>query len=108
MFSRMEIDGGICHCKDFSDILANNKKNYICYLDPPYYVKGNDLYQCSFTESDHKRLATAIKDVKGAWLLSYDDCKEIRKLYDWAGIEKIDVNYSIGGSTKKSELLIYN
>lgn len=108
LFSRMDINGGICHCRDFSEILANNKKNFVYYLDPPYYVKGNELYQYSFTEYDHKRLANLVEELDGEWLLSYDDCEEIRKLYDWASIEMLDVKYSISGATKKPELLIYD
>ena len=108
LFSKLDIDGEICHCRDFSEILANNKNDHVYYFDPPYYVKGGVLYQCSFTEYDHKRLATLIRGLKGSWVLSYDECDEIRKLYDWASIEKMGVNYSIGGATRKSELLIYN
>jgi DNA adenine methylase len=108
LFSRLNIDGGVCHCKDFSEILKECKDDSICYLDPPYYVKGNDLYQCGFTKEDHSRLSNVVKDLKGEWILSYDDCEEIRSIYNWAHAEKIDVNYSIGGATTKSELLIYD
>jgi site-specific DNA-adenine methylase len=76
------------------------------YVEP--FFGGGSIGLEIFKSGIISKICINIKDVKGAWLLSYDDCKEIRKLYDWAGIEKIDVNYSIGGSTKKSELLIYN
>ena len=111
MFGRVDVIGGVCHCSDFEDILENlenDKENNIYYLDPPYYVKGDSLYQCSLSESDHKRLAKAIKKLEGEWILSYDDCKEIRKLYNWACIEEVGVNYSIASATEKKELLIYD
>ena len=78
------------------------------YLDPPYYEKGNDLYANAFTDNDHKRLRDALKIAKYKWLLSYDDCPEVRELYKWATIEEIDVNYTIRTARAKSELLIYN
>ena len=49
-----------------------------------------------------------LKSTPHKWLLSYDDCKEIRELYSWAKIEELDVKYSISGATKKGELLISN
>lgn len=108
LFDRVEVDGGVCHCEDFGDILKNSKEDNIYYLDPPYYVQGNSLYQCGFSESDHKRLAKTIKGLKGEWVLSYDCCEEIMDLYGWACIEEIGVNYTISGSTQKSELLIHS
>jgi hypothetical protein len=84
--------------------------------DPPYYVKGGDLYQHGFTVADHERLAVALKETKHAWVLSYDDCFEVRRLYDWACVEPLEVSYSITAtkdketghrlSRTKSELLI--
>lgn len=102
---------------DFNTIIANDKYRALIYLDPPYYVKGNDLYQRGFKTEDHIRLADSLKNTNHKWVLSYDDCDEIRDLYDWAIIEEIkDINYSITAlknketgertSIKKSELLI--
>jgi DNA adenine methylase len=58
------------------------------YLDPPYYVKGEELY--SKGTIDHTALAETLKKSRN-FVLSYDDVPEIRKLYDWATIQKIDV-----------------
>ena len=86
---------------------ANFKhKKCIYYLDPPYYVKGPELYQCSFTESDHKRLAEFLRQSDNPWLLSYDDCPKIKSLYDFAVVKEVPLNYTINGSIVKTELLI--
>lgn len=115
--SSLEINQHRCTSLDFEDVIYNEDNNAFLYLDPPYYVKGNDLYQCGFTSNDHMRLATALKETNHLWVLSYDDCPEIRFLYDWAEISPIVVNYSITAtkdkesgkreSTIKQELLIY-
>jgi len=107
-----------CTCLDFADVIDDTENDAVIYLDPPYFVKGNDLYQHGFTEEDHHRLATSLKNTKHQWVLSYDDCPEIRDLYNWAFIEEIDgVNYSITAlkdkktgerlTRTKMELLIY-
>lgn len=105
-----------CTCLDFSDVINDGEDNAVIYLDPPYYNKGNDLYQYSFTEKDHVRLAFCLKNIKHQWVLSYDNCEKIRELYSWANIEEIGVNYSITAlknketgdrtSREKIELLI--
>ena len=104
-----------CTCLNFSDLISC-KSDALLYLDPPYFVKGNDLYQHSFTEKDHKQLSECLKISQHPWVLSYDDCPEIRSLYDWAVVESVDVNYSITAvkdkygnriSQTKPELLVY-
>jgi len=103
-----------CTCLDFSDVVKN-PSDAILYLDPPYYDKGNELYQCGFTDSDHLQLSQVLRKINNPWILSYDDCPEIRKLYDWAIIDVVNVNYSITSlkvdekriSRVKPELLIY-
>ena len=71
-----------------------------------YYEKGNDLYQFGFSERDHVRLSEALKSTDHEWLLSYDDCQNVRDLYSWAKIKSVNVNYSIKGSREKKELII--
>lgn len=104
-----------CTNLDFSELILDDNCKSLIYLDPPYYVKGNVLYQYGFTQQDHERLAELLKKTKHTWLLSYDDCEEIRKLYSWAKMEVVKVKYSITAkkvdgakkSTEKPELLIW-
>lgn len=84
----------------------NNLKTF-AYLDPPYYVKGEELYAHSFTVKDHEILSDRLKNANHLWLLSYDDCPEVRELYSWAQIDDINVNYTIRTARTKNELLIY-
>ncbi|KKL03797.1 hypothetical protein LCGC14_2622550, partial [marine sediment metagenome] len=78
----------------------------LVYLDPPYFEKGGQCYKHSFSEEDHVRLATALRDTHHQWVLSYDDCPEVRDLYSFARIQELPVNYSIAGSVPNVELLI--
>lgn len=100
-----KIDNG-----DFEDLITDQSNSALLYLDPPYYVKGDDLYIHSFDYSHHVRLAAALKITPHRWVLSYDDCPEVRKLYDWAFIREFNGTYSIkqtaGAVNTKTELLI--
>lgn len=84
----------MCSCLDFEEVLRDEEPAVI-YLDPPYYVKGNDLYQYGFTYEDHVRLAGVLRHCPHRWILSYDDCSEVRELYRWAKIEELWVKYTI-------------
>jgi DNA adenine methylase len=104
--SKIQIQQSGCTNLDFASVVEDESQKALIYLDPPYYFKGNELYQYGFLPEDHERLATCLKKTEHLWLLSYDDCPEIRDLYSWATIEELEVKYSIAGSTKKGELLI--
>lgn len=51
------------------------------YSDPPYY-ESEYVYQCEFTKNDHLRLRDTLMNSQSKFLLSYNDCSEIRELYD--------------------------
>lgn len=56
------------------------------YCDPPYY-NADQYYEAVSTDGfDHAGLADALLGIKGKFLLSYNDCPEIRALYDRPGI----------------------
>ena len=125
-FKRFEIEQDCCTNLDFERVVQPGS-GALVYLDPPYYVKGNDLYQCGFEWEDHARLSRVLRETENRWVLSYDDCLEVREFYKWAVCEKVTVNYSITAvkgkkvvkefgqdreedanlATQKDELLIY-
>lgn len=106
MFSDLNVQYGFCTALDFSVLVQDDTKKAILYLDPPYFNKGSELYQHSFNIADHEYLANILEDCPHDWVLSYDDCPEIRKLYSWASIDQITANYTIRNARVKSELII--
>ena len=56
------------------------------YCDPPYYNADQYYVAVSSDGFDHAGLADALIGIKGKFLLSYNDCPEIRALYDRPGI----------------------
>lgn len=86
------------------------KINCPIYLDPPYYVKGVQLYTEFMKRDEHVKMRDILKD-KSNWLLSYDDCFEVRDLYEGFQVFSIDARYCINGEKsnweEKNEVLIY-
>lgn len=61
---------------------------YFVYLDPPYYAQGNSLY--SNGTIDHAGLAQSLQGSEN-WMVSYDDAPEVRDMYSWADVQRLDV-----------------
>ncbi len=67
------------------------------YFDPPYFHRAEKLYGFVFNAEMHASLRDFLVLCTNAWLLSYDDAKEIRDLYaDLDGIDArvLDITYS--------------
>lgn len=95
----------------FRELVAGAPAESLIYLDPPYYVKGGQLYAHNMTDSEHQELSSLLRDTKADWRLSYDDCPEIRRLYSWASFSELQIRYTNAVTNKKRpknmELLIY-
>jgi DNA adenine methylase len=79
------------------------------YCDPPYYGVSS-YYAFGFERHDHEELAELLRNIKGKFLLSYDDTPEVREMYSWANIEEVETSYSMEKlrNRKTRELLISN
>lgn len=66
---------------DFETVVRHyDRPDAFFYCDPPYF-QSEGLYQCRFAAEDHRRLQAVLSKAAGKWLLSYNDCPEIRALY---------------------------
>lgn len=101
---------------DFSKVINAPGDNVLMYIDPPYFLPPkNKHYRCGFDLEDHERLAEELKRTKHKFFLTYDDCPEIRKLYDWAFIYEAKFFYRVDNSATRGgerhigfELIITN
>jgi DNA adenine methylase len=89
-------------------IEAQDKDATLFFIDPPYFAKGSLLYLNALDDAYHKRLAGKLKAMKrSSWVLTYDDCAEIRALYsDWASIRPFSLRYSASERRSGKEILI--
>lgn len=69
----------------------------LVYLDPPYFAKGNDLYEDHYAPEDHVTIASLVANVRQPWVVSYDDEPEIANLY--RGYRKLAYNISYSAHT---------
>lgn len=98
--------------QDFERLIRHyDREDALFYLDPPYF-STEDMYPGGFGMDDHKRLRDLLRNIKGRFLLSYNDCPEIRELYkdfeifDFTRTHSMAQRYEAGKEFK--ELLIAN
>ena len=78
----IRLNNAVIENQDFEILIKHyDRDNAFFYCDPPYY-SSEYVYQCGFTWNDHLRLKNTLANSKGKWLVSYNDCEEIRNLYD--------------------------
>ena len=78
----IRLNNAVIENQDFEVLIKHyDRENAFFYCDPPYY-SSEYVYQCGFTWDDHQRLKNTLANSKGKWLVSYNDCEEIRNLYD--------------------------
>lgn len=80
------------------------------YVDPPYFVKGSQLYKHHFSEGDHKEIRDALEKIGETryWLLTYDYHEAIRELYSKFYSEVFELSYSAGKTKKGKEIAVYS
>jgi DNA adenine methylase len=83
-----------------------SKKNVFFYLDPPYYVKGQDLYMNFYKHDDHALIANNVLNIKNSWIISYDLHPAIENLYQGRRQFDYSMFYSASKSAKGNELIV--
>lgn len=98
--------------QDFETLIKHyDRQDTFFYADPPYF-STEDMYAVGFNWNDHVRLKDTLSQIQGKFLLSYNDCPEIRELYkgfsmlDFSRTHSMAQRYEAGKEFK--ELLISN
>lgn len=89
-------------------IRKTNPNNTFYFIDPPYFNKGNTLYLNTLSDDYHQALANQLKSMNtDSWVLTYDDCPEIRKMYrGWTQIRPFTLRYAASERRSGREILV--
>lgn len=102
---------------DYRQVLESGGKEVFTFLDPPYFkATKSRLYGKNgilHTDFNHDDFAQAVKKCNHSWLVTYDDCPEIRQNFKFANIYEWELqygmnNYKQGKAEKGNELFISN
>jgi len=89
--------------------IARWPKRTLVYLDPPYYVKGRDLYYDFYKHEDHEKVARFVTErISGQqWIVSYDNVQPIRELYHECRRVIYDIGYSARSARRGAEVMFF-
>ena len=105
--SCFKVDNLTVDNSDFKDALRENENEFL-YLDPPY-MNGKALYGekgNAHKHFDHRALFDVLKKRDG-WILSYNDCEKVRRLYDGHRMLTLKWGYGMNNTKRSNELLIF-
>lgn len=106
------LSGVVIECLDYKAFIKRyDREVTLFYLDPPYYGCEKDYGKDLFNRDEFEQMAELLKDIKGTFILSLNDRKEIRNIFKNFHIKSVNTVYSVSvakQSTKAKELLISN
>lgn len=90
-------------------ILPTLPRKTLIYLDPPYYVKGQGLYENHYVHDDHVSIARLVKKhISHHWIVSYDHAPEIVAMYKGCPTITYGINYSAQDRYKGAEAMFFS
>lgn len=106
---KLSLDNYIFECKDFNDSLNNVENGTLIYCDPPYLLKKSNLYGIKgdlHENFNHIDFFNKITSLNNDWIISYNDCDTIRKLYKDYTIFDVNWKYGMNKMKNSSEIII--
>lgn len=90
-------------------IINPMQENAFVYFDPPYYIKGKELYINYFQENDHIEIRDHIvQHLTCPWIMTYDAEENISTIYKEYKQMLYNLNYSLANKGQSSELIIFS
>lgn len=95
---------------DFENVLDKIPEGAFLFIAPPYSIhhspSQNKLHKYPFEREAHFRLANTLKNKNLKFMLTYNENKEIRKIYSWG--EHITIINLPNKPPQKEEIVIMN
>lgn len=95
---------------DFEDFIRRyDRPHALFYLDPPYWGTEGYYGKELFCRADFERMAACLSGLHGAFILSLNDCPEVRQTFAGFSIGTMPTIWSASGKvTPVEELIITN
>jgi len=98
------LSGVLIECQDFREIIDRyDYPDAFFFCDPPYYGKEK-YYVNDFSKRDHLDLCKILKNIDGKFLLTYNKCTKIKRLYRKFYIIEEDAITSVDLKAKKRQI----
>jgi DNA adenine methylase len=91
-----------------TDIFPSLPSKKFLNLDPPYYVKGQCLYDNFYEHQDHESIAKIMVKLNDRWIVTYDNVQEIIEMYPEFQRRTYGLTYTAGTKQKSTEIMIFS
>jgi DNA adenine methylase len=102
-FVKHKIDFIIGDAFEILEQNINNEEAFF-FIDPPYTIAGKRLY--TYFDVDHERLFRLTAQLKGKFMLTYDDTTEIRQLANNNNLQYRAIPMKTTHHLRKNEIII--
>ena len=90
-------------------IFLEGAEDQFIFLDPPYYVQGENLYLNFYDDADHASLCDILINNKTRnWFLTYDNCNRINELYRKFRRSYLPMSYTLQSKRRSKEVMIFS
>lgn len=77
-------------------------------LDPPYYIKGQSVYDNFYEHDDHVKIAQVVSQLDTPWIATYDNVPEIIVMYKKFRQKSYGLCYTAGKKQRGTEIMIFS
>jgi DNA adenine methylase len=106
------LSGVVIECLDFAEFIRRyDTPATLFYLDPPYWGCEGDYGKQLFSRERFEDLATALRALKGRFILSLNDVQGVRETFAGFEFQEVKTTYTIAGKgaqPERAEVLISN
>jgi DNA adenine methylase len=90
--------GVVIECLPWRDFIARyDTPQTLFYLDPPYWGSETDYGASAFKPGDFTRIADALSQIQGRFILSVNDVPPTRAAFGRFSIEPVSTRYTVAG-----------
>lgn len=91
------------------EIFRQRSGKKFLFLDPPYYVQGENLYMNCYVDQDHVNLADMLHaNAEKNWFLTYDNCERINFLYRRFRKSNLSMSYTLQTKRSAKEVMVFS
>ncbi len=96
------------HALEFLNTVSRRTTPVLLYADPPYLVKGADLYMSAQSCNDNEELATTLLEIRHPWILTYELDERIRNLYPSNRCLEYDISHTAQSQKVGREFMVFS
>lgn len=96
------------HALDFLKSTCRRSGPVLLYADPPYLVKGEELYMSTHSWEDHERLSLILLNTRHPWILTYDSDERVRNLYPANRCLEYNISHTAQSQRVGTEFMLFS